>query len=85
MSNKKKIILESPYNEKIFCDYCDAECTMSSLAYGNQLMEDNHPHIWTRWDYICLDCAEKLSSRLETDDGLAEEMADISRFLSDLH
>ena len=81
MDNKKKIIKEADPNEEIFCDYCDAECTMSSLAYGNQLMEDSHPHIWKRWDYICLDCAEKLSSRMENDEELCESMAEISRFL----
>lgn len=84
MSDKKKLITESEPNEKIFCDYCDAECTMSSLAYGNQLLEDNYSCIWTRWDYICLDCAEKLSDRMDHDDELVENMAEISRFLSSL-
>ncbi len=74
MDNKKKIIKESDQNEEIFCDYCDGKCTMSSLGCGNQLLEDNHSCVWKKWDYICLDCAEKLSDRIEHDEELAERI-----------
>lgn len=74
MPNKKRIIIQAmDDNEKIFCDYCDAECTASSLKYGNQLLEDNFC-VWFQWDYICLDCSEKLSDRIESDPDLEQSM-----------
>ena len=81
MDNKKRLIKESDPNEKIFCDYCDCECTFSSLVYGNTLMQDVHFAVWKRWDYICLDCAEKLSDRMEVDEELYENMVEIAKFL----
>lgn len=68
--SKKEILLSMDLNEKIYCDYCDAECTASSLVYGNQLLEDYNSFLWHQWDFICLDCAEKLCERLDNDEEL---------------
>ena len=75
MSNSKKELIESMNdNEQIYCDYCGSECTASSLKYGNTLLEKFNREIWYRWDFICLECSEKLSSRLESDHELYQFM-----------
>lgn len=76
MSNsKKELLLSMDWNEPIYCDYCECEChTVSSLVYGNQLMEDYNSFLWYKWDFICLDCAEKLCFRLDSDPELYQFM-----------
>ena len=73
MKNKERI-LSMDHNEKIYCEYCDSECTASSLKYGNTLMDDSYRDLWYRWDFICLDCAEKLIKEIENDPELEESM-----------
>lgn len=68
MSDSKKELIQSmDDNEQIYCDYCSGECTASSLKYGNTLMSDYNSFLWYRWDFICLDCSEKLCNRLDSE------------------
>lgn len=72
--NKRELIESMGDNEQIYCDYCGGECTASSLKYGNTLMEDYNSFLWHQWDFICLDCAEKLCERLDNDEELYQFM-----------
>lgn len=72
--SKKELILSMDDNEQIYCDYCSGECTASSLKYGNTLLDDYNQFLWYQWDFICLDCSEKLCDRLDSDPELYESM-----------
>ena len=72
--SKKELIQSMDDNEQIYCGYCGGECTASSLKYGNTLMDDYNSFLWYRWDFICLDCSEKLCERLDHDEELYQFM-----------